>query len=65
MKDAKLNRAETVEKIWEIVVNATNHPADELIAMGKTMQQIGELLKGLDTPSAVATMQAVRSLLGK
>lgn len=57
-KALKLNRAELVRKIAEIIRDNTNDPAEELRVMGKVMLEIGEALDGLSGPDARAVIRS-------
>lgn len=62
MSEIKLNKAETVQKIVEVLDAATNDPADELIQMGEVLIEVGKALKGRSGREARGIITAVRAI---
>jgi hypothetical protein len=60
----KLNRMELVNKIREIIGAHSNDPAEEMIALGTAILQIGQALKGQSPADAKAILAAVQALEG-
>jgi hypothetical protein len=58
----KLNRIELMRKVNEVVDDATNDPADELIAMGEALVKVGQALKGLTIHDARAVIKGVQAI---
>lgn len=52
-----------VDKILEILRDNCEDPADEIVKLGKVLQEIGEVLRGSSLADARATMKAIEALV--
>jgi len=58
----KINRVELVQKVREIIGEHTNDPAEEMIALGTAMVEIGKALRGRSLPDQRAIIAAVAAM---
>lgn len=61
---AKLSRLEMVERIKEIIRQATNDLAEELITLGASLVKIGETLRGQSIADSRRILKSVAILEG-
>lgn len=60
--DAKINRADVLAKIGEIIESRTNDPAHELRTLGKVLTEIADALDGFSRDEANSILRAVQIL---
>ena len=58
------SQMEVLEQIKQIIASETMEPAEEMIACGRALMNIGEALKGVSPTEARSVMRAVVALFG-
>ncbi len=58
MAEVKTSRADLLAKVAEVLKKNTSNPAEELIALGMALTQIGEALKGCSSTDAKQVLKA-------
>ena len=60
----RLGRKDLLRKLREVIQESTTSPADDLIALGRALLQIGNALKGYSAEEAKKILQEVIELEG-
>lgn len=58
----KASRAETLGLLHEVIMDKTEDPADDIVAMGTALVEMGKVLKGVSSADAKAIIKSVMEL---
>jgi hypothetical protein len=59
---SKASRAETLGLLHEVIMDKTEDPADDIVAMGTALVEMGKVLKGVSSADAKAIIKSVMEL---
>ena len=60
----RVRRKELIQIVYESIEKNTTSPAEDMIAMGEALVEVGKTLDGVSTADARAVMRAVGELYG-